>query len=78
MRMMMRRVRDLVAWVRRVRQRRRVLMMRCCGRVAVMMMGCRVYMTMAVTHRVRVVRPRRTVHVVQQVVVGCERVILQV
>jgi len=65
MRMMMRRVRDLVAGIRRVRQRRRVLMMRRRGRVAVMMMGRRVYVTVAVAHGVRMVRPGCAVHVVQ-------------
>lgn len=67
--MMVRRVTDLVAGVRRVRQRRRVLMVRCRSRVAVMMMRRRVYVTMAVTHRVCVVRPGRAVYIVQQVVV---------
>lgn len=75
--MMVRRVRDLVAGVSRV-QRRRVLMMRRRWRVAVMMMGRRVYVTVAVAHRVRVVRPGRAVHVVQQVVVRRQRVVLQV
>lgn len=69
MRVMVRRVTDLVAGVRRMRQRRRVLMVRCRGRVAVMMMGRRVYVTMAVAHRVCVVRPGRAVYIVQQVVV---------
>lgn len=48
------------------------------GRVAVMMMGRRVYVTVAVTHRVRMVRPGRAVHVVQQVVVRRQRVVLQI
>lgn len=78
MRVMVRRVPDLVARVRRVRQRRRVLMVRRRGRVAVMMMGRRVYVAVTVAHRMRVVRSGGAVHVVQQVVVSRQRVVLQV
>jgi hypothetical protein len=55
-----------------------VLMVRRRGRVAVMMMGRRVYVTVAVTHRVRMMRPGRAVHIVQQIVVGRQRVVVQV
>lgn len=53
-------------------------MMRRRRRVAVMMMGRRVYVTVAVAHGVRMVRPWRAVHVVQQIVVGRQCVVVQV
>lgn len=53
-------------------------MMRRRGRVTVMMMGRRVYVTVPVAHGVRMVRPRRAVHVVQQIVVRRQRVVVQV
>lgn len=74
----MRRMRDLVAGIRRVRQRRRVLMMRRRRRVAVMMMGRRVHVTVTMTHGMGMVWPGCTVHVVQQIVVGRQRVVVQV
>lgn len=74
----MRRMRDLMSGIRCVRQRRRMLMVRRRGCVAMMMMGRRVYVTVAVTHRVRVMRSGCAVHIVQQIVVRRQRVVIQV
>ena len=77
MRMMMRRVTNLNRCrIRGVCQWRRVLMMRRCS-VAVMMMGGRVYVTVPVAHRV-MVGARGAVHVVQQIIVGRQSVVLEV
>lgn len=65
-------------WIRRVRQRRRVLMVRRRGRAAVMVMRRRVYVTAAVADRVCLMRPGCAVHVVQQIVMRRQRVVVQV
>lgn len=42
------------------------------------MMGCRMYVTVTVTHRVRVMGSGCAVHIVQQIVVRRQRVVIQI
>jgi len=55
-----------------------MLMMRRRRRVAVMMMGRRVYVTVAVAHSMRMMRPGCAIHVIQQIIVRRQRVVVQV